>query len=200
MKKNSIIWIAAGVAAFIMLIVGAYFLYDSLADGYAPDALITDKAQDDQSTQSNSQSTDEHSYQAAPDFTVVDVSGNPIKLSDMKGKPVVINFWASWCPPCKQEMPDFEEMYKNYGEEVTFMMVNLTGVNGETVASAKEHVAECGYTFPVYFDTQYEAYSAYQATSIPATYFVNADGELVAHAIGMISASILEQGIGMITE
>jgi thiol-disulfide isomerase/thioredoxin len=134
----------------------------------------------------------------APDFTVLDGEGNPVKLSDFYGKPIVLNFWASWCPPCKAELSDFEEASKKYAGKVTFLMVNLTDGQRETVAIAKSFVESAGYTFPVYYDTAYEASMTFGIRSIPQTFFIDAAGTPVASATGMISASQLEEGIGMI--
>lgn len=136
----------------------------------------------------------------APDFTVLDREGNEVKLSDFFGKPIVLNFWASWCPPCKAELPDFEAAAKKYAGDVTFLMVNMTDGQRETVAVAQDFVESAGYTFPVYFDTGYEASYNYGVSSIPQTYFIDAEGYLVACATGMISGTQLEQGIGMILE
>ena len=105
----------------------------------------------------------------AVDFTVTDQQGNSVSLSDMKGRPVIINFWASWCSPCRSEMPHFDKMYKEYGNEIQFMMVNLTG-DSETVDTASSYIESEGYSFPVYYDTDGEGASAYSVYSIPATY------------------------------
>ena len=142
--------------------------------------------------------TEGEAVNKAPDFTVQDGEGNSVKLSDFFGKPIVLNFWASWCPPCKAELPDFEDAYKKYDGEVVFLMVNMTDNQMETVEVAKDFVKTHGYTFPVYFDVSYEAAMVYGIRSIPQTYFINAEGEAVASATGMISAAQLEQGIGMI--
>ena len=134
----------------------------------------------------------------ALDFTVQDWEGNMVKLSDFFGKPIVLNFWASWCPPCKAELPDFDDACKKYDGEVVFLMVNMTDNQMETVEVAKDFIKTYGYDFPVYFDVDYQAAMVYGVRSIPQTYFINAEGEAVATATGMISASQLEQGIGMI--
>ncbi len=136
----------------------------------------------------------------APDFSAIDRDGNTVRLSDFRGKPVVLNFWASWCPPCKSEMPDFEEAYLQQGEEIHFLMVNMTDGRQETVEIAAAYVDGQGYTFPVYFDTQSEAAYAYGVQSIPATYFIDAEGHLVTYAVGALDAATLARGIDMLTE
>ena len=156
------------------------------------------KAEVQEETTQTSEDTQE--LQQAPDFEVFDLAGNAVKLSDFQGKPVVVNFWASWCGPCKSEMPDFEEMYQQYGDEVHFLMVNMTDGSRETVEVASEFIAEQGYTFPVYYDTEYSAAITYGVTSIPATYFIDAQGNAVAYARSAINAETLQLGIDMIFE
>ena len=134
----------------------------------------------------------------AMDFTLTDQYGETHTFSDYKGKTVFLNFWATWCPPCKSEMPDFEEASKTYEGKVAFMMVNLTDGGRETVDTAKAYIEEQGYTFPVYFDTQQEAAAGYGVVSIPTTYFIDAQGGVVAYGQGALDQSALEQGIGMI--
>ena len=136
--------------------------------------------------------------QLAPDFTIVDREGKELKLSDMRGKPVVLNFWASWCGPCKSEMPDFDAAFKKYGNEINFMMVNLTDGSKETIDTASAFIENAGYTFPVYFDTASAGAAAYGVSSIPVTYFIDAEGYLVAYGRGMLSADSLQSGIDML--
>ena len=136
----------------------------------------------------------------APDFQVMDKDGNTVKLSDFRGKPVVLNFWATWCPPCKAELPDFDEAAAAYGDEVTFLMVNLTDGSRDTVSGVKAFVSDNGYTFPVYFDTTYSAANAYRVSSIPTTYLINEAGEIVGYKVGMMTASELEGWIQRLTQ
>ncbi len=140
----------------------------------------------------------ENEYDPAPDFTVYDADGKPVKLSDMKGKPVVLNFWASWCPPCKAEMPDFDAVCKEYEGKVIFMMVNLTDGERETVESARNFIHMMEYSFPVYYDTDMEASNTYGIQSIPTTFFIDADGGLVAYGSGALSENELRRGISML--
>ncbi|MBR4078192.1 MAG: TlpA family protein disulfide reductase [Oscillospiraceae bacterium] len=136
----------------------------------------------------------------APDFTVTDGAGNEVKLSDFRGKGVVLNFWASWCGPCKMEMPDFEAKCKELEGDVVFMMVNATDGGRETVDTAKQFVADSGYSFPVYYDTEYSAIYAYGVNAFPTTFFIDAEGHLVAYGQGAMSGETLQTGIDMIFE
>lgn len=145
-------------------------------------------------------STDENAPFTAPDFTVYDREGNTVRLSDFRGKPVVLNFWASWCGPCKKEMPDFEEIYKEYGEEIHFVMVNLTDGAQETMKTATNFLDGSGYTFPVYYDKDTDAAYTYQVYGIPVTYFINAEGHLIAQGSSALDAETIKRGIEMILE
>ena len=96
-------------------------------------------------------------------------------------------------------MPDFNEKYLELGDEVVFLMVNMTDGKRETVESAAEFIAEKGYSFPVFYDKDSAAAIAYGAYSIPTTYFIDADGYALARASGTIDADTLQTGIDMIT-
>ena len=149
------------------------------------------------SEETNSSENTENQLTLAPDFTVYDLEGNEVNLSDFFGKPIIVNFWASWCGPCKNEMPDFQKAYETYGNDILFMMVNMTDGSRETVDSAKSFIEKSGYTFPIYFDKDESALYAYYVYSIPATYFINSDGTLAAYVRGMINEEALLEAIGL---
>ncbi len=129
----------------------------------------------------------------APDFTVLDIDGADVTLADRlaDGKPIVLNFWATWCGPCKSELPAFDKAAGEYADEVTFMLINLTDGQRETVDVVREFMDENGYTFPVYFDTEYSAAIPYGANSIPLTYFVTSDGVVVGGFMGAMPEETL---------
>ena len=228
MKTNNKTLALVILLAFVLLIGGAYMLYSRLSRDYSSEQLVTEQnvnrnEASDSDTQGSGSDSDagENSEQAsdpsdetgtasgdsepdsdelstAPDFTVYDIDGNEVKLSDYFGKPIVLNFWASWCGPCKSEMPEFNEMYSELDGEVIFLMVNMTDGSRETVESASEYVSEEGFSFPVMYDTaQYAAYT-YAVYSLPTTYFLDEEGYLIARAVGAIDKDTLQQGIDMI--
>ena len=187
------------ILALVALIAGAGALYNSLSDQVDTQQLAT-QGETVTVPAGTAPGATEPAQQLAPDFTVYDLDGNAYRLSDFRGMPVVLNFWASWCGPCKMEMPDFDEKAKELVGKVQFLMVNLTDGAQETVASASAFVAQEGYTFPVLYDTQQSAAMAYGVYSIPTTYFIDARGYAVAYAGGAIGADVLQKGIDMILE
>lgn len=134
----------------------------------------------------------------APDFTVYDVNGNEVKLSDYRGKPIVLNFWARDCIYCTREMPDFQKMYEKYGDRVEFLMVCFTSFSNRGIEYEKEYIETNGYTFQVYYDTSDSAVSAYGISSIPQTFFIDSNFDLYTYIPGMASEESLETCIGYI--
>ena len=200
MKQKKIALII--LLVFVLLLGAAYLLYTKLSASMAPNQLSAQGTQtQDQGSAGDTPDTsaEEPELMPAPDFTVYDGDGNEVRLSDYIGRPVVLNFWASWCGPCQMEMPEFQEKYEELGEEIQFLMINMTG-GRETLESAQEFIAEHGYTFPVLYDTDTDAAIAYGAYSLPTTYFIDAEGNAVAQATGAIDGETLQIGIDMIYE
>src|SRR5690606_25688570 len=118
----------------------------------------------------------------APDFTLKTLEGEEVTLSENDGKPSIINLWASWCPPCKVEMPHIQEAYEKYGDQVHFHMVNLTSLDNKK--KMKKYVKKEQFTFPILLDETGEVGEKYQAFSIPQTYVVNEKGEVIQKITG----------------
>ncbi len=176
----------------MLLIAGANGLYQWLTKDYAPDTGFSVEEKQEENVQTTVPKN------MAIDFTVENAAGEEVSLYSFAGKPIVLNFWASWCGPCKLELPDFQSAYEAYGAHVEFLMVNLTDGMQETKETANAFMETAGYTLPVYYDTKQEAAYAYQVYSIPTTYLIDANGEVVAKATGMIDKETLEEGISLI--
>lgn len=199
----------------MLLLAGTNILYQFLLKDYAPDTGFAMEEQSE-NVQSKPEETadaeDTETVEAengdnnqttitpnmAINFTVENAAGEEVSLYSFVGKPIVLNFWASWCGPCKMELPDFQSAYEAYGEDVEFMLVNLTDGMQETKETAAAFMESEGYTLPVYYDTKQEAAYGYQVYSIPVTYLIDANGEVVAKASGMIDKETLEEGIALI--
>jgi thiol-disulfide isomerase/thioredoxin len=135
----------------------------------------------------------------APDFAVLDSDGKTVHLSDMRGRPTVINFWASWCPPCREEMPNFNRVYAEMKEDVNFMMVDLTN-EGETVDDARNFIASGNLDLPVFFDVDGEGSDRYEIEYIPTSVFVDSKGNMISIAVGGIDEATLRKGIANILD
>lgn len=201
-KKTSFLVLVLVLAA---LIGGAYVLYGRLSAGAGADNLSVQTPPPAQTPGETGAPQDSAAPEEteppkveAPDFTAVDADGTEVKLSDYVGKPIVLNFWASWCSPCKSEMPEFNAAWEELDGEVQFLMVNMTDGARETVESAREYVEGEGFTFPVLFDTKSEAAIAYSAYSLPTTYFIDAEGYVTARAVGAIDGETLQKGLDLI--
>ncbi len=120
-------------------------------------------------------STSSNGGEAAADFEVETFDGETLRLSDLNGKVVVLNFWASWCPPCRWEMPFFETMWQEYRDQgVVFVGIAMS----DTLENVKAFAEEAGVTYPVALDTTTEIARAYEVLSLPTTFFIGKDGNV----------------------
>lgn len=194
MDKKKLLFLTVGLG---LLLIVATVLYRQLGSQVSTDNLGTQESQDQEQHDAGQQAPEKV---LAPDFTVVDADGREVKLSDFRGKPTVVNFWATWCGYCTQEMPIFEEVYQQYGDDINFLMIDIADGTRETVEKASAYIADNGYTFPVYYDTQLDATMTYGAYSLPVTYFFDADGYGIAQGRGALDKDALLRGIAMISE
>ena len=134
-----------------------------------------------------------------PDFTLTTLDGQKVTLSDLRGKKVVLNFWATWCPPCKAEMPHMQNYYEQYAKEqnVEILAVNLTSAERDVSADAKVNTVmtfkdSYELTFPILLDPENEAGMDYQVVTIPTTYFIDSNGYIQNVIQGPMNMDMLE--------
>ena len=177
------------VVALVVLLGGGTIAYRALTQ-YTPDETERPVSVEEEAT-----GPDENNASAEPrpatDFTVENEAGEKVRLSELQGRPVIVNFWATWCPPCRSELPLFDSYGKQYGDKITFLMVDLADGVQETKQTVHDFMEENGYTFDVHYDTSGEAVRAYQIRGIPMTIAVDAEGNLVSEQIGALSEDVL---------
>ncbi|HSO57879.1 MAG TPA: redoxin domain-containing protein [Paenisporosarcina sp.] len=127
----------------------------------------------------------------APDFTLTTLDGKEVKLSDLKGKKVVLNFWATWCPPCKAEMPHMQNYYEDFAkdENVEILAVNLT--SGDKEESVQDFVEDYGLTFSIPMDVEGKVGGTYQAITIPTSYMIDTKGRIQNKIVGPMDERML---------
>ena len=131
----------------------------------------------------------------APDFTLYDIDGNEVSLSDFRGKKVFLNFWATWCPPCKEEMPDMQLFHKQEEEnDIVVIAVNI----GESKSKVKDFIDSKGYEFLTLLDSKKEIAKLYNVNAIPTTFFINSQGVKIKSKIGGMELEDMEYYMDMI--
>lgn len=148
----------------------------------------TNKQSDVQETATTQAKTGLEVGNIPPDIPLIGVNGEQMKLSDLKGKKVFLNFWATWCPPCRGEMPDIEKMHQQYGDDLTIVAIS----SSEAKATVTTFLKEFPYTFNIYLDEKSEISQIYQLMSIPTSYFIDENGMIQKKEIGSISFDKME--------
>lgn len=128
----------------------------------------------------------------APNFVLPGLDGE-VALTDYRGQIVLVNFWASWCPPCKAEMPDLEAYYRQYKDQgFTVLAINM----GESMDIAQGYIEATGFSFPVALDASGAVYNRYGAEALPSSYIIGRRGELIkAYPAGMITRAHLDRDV-----
>ncbi|MEI6101438.1 MAG: TlpA disulfide reductase family protein [Eubacteriales bacterium] len=199
------------IVIFAAVIIAAVVLYNTLSPSVKPGTGLAAAASDSWQYQSAASGSPQQAASAAntatasasktpaPGFTVYDAAGNKVNLSDFKGKPVVINFWASWCPYCIEELPYFETAFQTNGTTVQFMMVDAVDGQRETKEKGASYIKGQGFTFPVFYDSDLSAVNTYGIQAFPTTIFVDKDGNIAAGVEGKLDQTTLTRGIALIS-
>lgn len=179
--------------ALLLLLCCGCGANEEVKDKKTDDQLTGNTEQVPADTEEVTEPAEETNKLSVPDMTVYDREGNAVTLSDLVGKPIVINFWATWCGPCKSELPAFQQAYEQYGDNIQFMMVDMVSGRTETKAGAIEYVDGQGYTFPLYFDEDETAVMAYEISAVPATFVIDAEGNLIESHVGAMDFQQLSE-------
>ncbi len=206
------------VGVLIMLIGIASFGYNKLKDSSTGSTTATsqessDAKEDSQASEGDKATTENNSSDssskanakkvAAPNFTVFDIDGNQVTLEEFKGRPMVINFWASWCKYCVQEMGDFQEVFDEFKDtDLKFVMINGTDGRMETREIATKYWNDNSFTMPIFFDEamagrdglelNVSANAQYPIQGYPTTVFVDREGNIAGIAPGMLHGDQLK--------
>ncbi|MEG1255304.1 TlpA disulfide reductase family protein [Clostridium sp.] len=205
MKNRKLI---LGIIGFVAFLVVVYFGYNKLSAEYYEEQKsqqnggVSIDETNDAAIDGDKNNEDENVEKIlAENFTIYDKDGNTVTIDDFKGKPLVINIFASWCGPCKFEMPYFQSVYDKYkNEDVMILMVNMTDGQRETKESAEKFMKDNGYTMPIYFDMDMDLAMKYRVTGIPRTIFIDKDGYVSFDHTGVIEEEILKTEIDKIKQ
>ena len=129
----------------------------------------------------------------APDFNLKDQYGVVHSLENYKGKVIFLNFWATWCPPCKKEMPDVESIYKEYGENKKDVII--LGINSEKENEVKKFLKDKGYTFPTVIDENSEVMRKYFIQAFPTSFVIDKEGNIYGYVMGGLTKEQIKQVI-----
>lgn len=176
--------------ALVALLVVGYVGYDVLSSRQETPSSVAGEAQE--AAAADAPAADAVLL-ADHDATVYTDLGEPLRLSTIAdGRPLVINFWATWCPYCVQEMPDYLDIYRDYADCVSFAFVGVTDGQRETKDAAMTWLSDNGFAeLPAYFDSELEASTAFGAWSLPTTVVVSADGEVLTISAGAIDPTLM---------
>jgi cytochrome c biogenesis protein CcmG, thiol:disulfide interchange protein DsbE len=132
---------------------------------------------------------------AAPDFTLTTLDGEPLNLAALRGTPVVLNFWATWCEPCQRELPALQATAERYADDVLIIGID----EGEAAPTVQAFVDQFGLTYPIALDPQFDVGDQYNVRGMPTTFFIDGDGVIRHLWMGEMNSITLAEGIGKIS-
>lgn len=151
-------------------------------------ALAGGCASDNPKTTAAAPTTTAQASQAAPDFSFTYLDGTKSSLSELRGKPVFLNFWATWCPPCVGEMPHFNSVYPRYKDKINFLAISLD----DSMQEASAFMQQKGYNFPAGYGNVNDIAGKYEIQGIPTSLLLDANGNVIASKVGAMTEAELE--------
>lgn len=142
-------------------------------------------------TTTQSEDAPQTNYKVAPSFNLPGLDGKKYSLNSVKGTPLVINFWASWCGPCRIEAPELVKLHNQYGDKIKIYAINVT--ESDSARGAEQFVEKYGFQFPVLFDKGDNVSTKYGVVAIPTTFFINKDGKIVDMITGYGGPNVLAE-------
>lgn len=198
-KHGNVVKYTVKIGAVLLILMGIMTItgfMNGMTDYLEGTSGEQDSRVSEESASTDSSETAEREPVAAPDFTLTDQYGNEHTLSDYQGKTVFLNFWATWCPPCRSEMPEIQKLYEDYGsneEDLIVLGIAAPGYGDEgTVEEITEFLNENEYTFPVVMDETGEMFYRYGISAFPTTFMIDAGGNVYGYVQGAMTGDIME--------
>ena len=189
-KYGFILWIMV----FAVVMVGGYYLTENLKDKSIekPSQTVTETPA--------SSAYEKYKVESGfkPNFTIMNALGKNVSLSDYKGQIVILNFWASWCPPCVDEMPELQAVHDSLGEGKVLLAINLTDGQRETRILADRFLEKNGYDMNVLYDTEGKAYTPFGITSIPQTFIIDREGMVIYGIAGATDKKTIDALVALV--
>lgn len=189
-KYGFILWIII----FATVLGGGYYLSEILKDkGVEKPVQTTYEAP-------NASAYEKYKVESGfkPAFTIKNASGEDVSLSDFKGQIVILNFWASWCPPCIDEMPELQDVHDSLGDGKILLAINLTDGQRETRKLADKFLEKNGYDMNVLYDTEGKAYTPFGITSIPQTFIIDKEGMVIYNIAGATDKATIDMLVALV--
>ncbi|WP_042223673.1 TlpA family protein disulfide reductase [Oceanobacillus manasiensis] len=186
------------LGTFVLLVLSGIVIFNFVED--QKEAETEDYSQKNTSSEGGAiapvESAGLEPGEMAPNFTLQTLNGEEIQLSELKGKKVLLNFWATWCPPCKEEMPEMQTFHETYGDEVEVLAVNMTKTETSGQNDVKKFNEKFAYSYPMPLDIEGEISAAYNVFTVPTTYFIGTDGRIaMPRKSGPMTYEFMEESI-----
>lgn len=180
------------LAIGLLFLLGGYTVWDYLAGDMKKKANESIQEMMDTSVEQVESGAITSEILVAQDFTLPTLNGEPVSLSDARGKITIVNFWATWCPPCREEMPHMQSFYEKHHEDVEILAVNVTNMDdGRPII--ERFVQEHELTFPILLDESGEVGLMYEVMTLPTSYILDTEGRVFQKIVGAMDEQVMNE-------